>query len=150
MMASQVNMGNTIVRKSRTSQVFANRETTFFNGCGLVPPVMDTDDDIARRLVAVRQYIAHGISQQEFAKSIGLEKNVYNPFEKGKRPLTIDAAKKIRRRWGVSVDWLLFGDFGLDQRETLQRLGPAPLVRVPDKGAAKPPAKPSARTKRRA
>ena len=104
-------------------------------------PVMDTDDDIARRLVAVRQHIAGGMSQQEFAQSIGLEKNVYNPFEKRKRPLTMDAAKRIARRWNVSIHWLLFGNFGLEHRETLQRLGPAPLVRIPDRGPLKPPAR---------
>lgn len=100
---------------------------------------MDSDDDIARRLVAVRQIIAGGLNQQDFARSIKLEKNVYNPFEKGKRPLTLDAARRIRRRWGVSVDWLLFGDFGLDQREALQRIGPAPIIRVPDQMPAKRP-----------
>lgn len=94
---------------------------------------MDSPDQIRRRLIAVRKFVAPNLRQTEFAKTIGLEKNVYNPMEKGARPLTMDAARRIRRRWGVSVDWLLFGDFGLDQRDILQKIGPDPDVEVETK-----------------
>lgn len=136
MMESQVSMGGIIVRDLRTSQGFANCETTFVVGCVPMRTAMDNENAIIRRLIAVRKHIAGDLNQQEFARSIGLEKNIYNPFEKGKRPLTLDAARRIRRRWGVSVDWLLFGDFGLDQREALLKIGPEPDLR--EQSAAKP------------
>jgi hypothetical protein len=30
----------------------------------------------------------------------------YNPFEKGRRRITIDVATKIRDRYGISLDWI--------------------------------------------
>jgi transcriptional regulator with XRE-family HTH domain len=71
---------------------------------------MDTDLEVASRLAALREKL--GLDQTEFAKSLNIEKSTYNAYERGKRPLTIETAKKIRRRYGISVDWLLFGDLG--------------------------------------
>lgn len=71
---------------------------------------MDTDLEVAIRLAALREKLE--LDQASFAKALGIEKNTYNAYERGKRPLTIETAKKIRRRYGISVDWLLFGDIG--------------------------------------
>lgn len=49
-------------------------------------------------------------SQAEFAKEIGLAKNLYNPFEKGKRPITLRAAKAIKKRFKIGLDWTIDGD----------------------------------------
>lgn len=93
---------------------------------------MDTDQDVAARLIALRKVlgertgIAGGYSQTAFADAIGMAKNTLNGFEKAKRPLTIEAARKIRRRFGVSVDWLLFGDMPQISNDILLKIGPAP------------------------
>lgn len=71
---------------------------------------MDTDLEVSNRLAALREKLQ--MDQVAFAKSLGIEKNTYNAYERGKRPLTIETAKKIRRKYGISVDWLLFGDIG--------------------------------------
>lgn len=71
---------------------------------------MDTDMEVSNRLAALRERLQ--LDQVAFAKSLGIEKNTYNAYERGKRPLTIETAKKIRRKYGISVDWLLFGDLG--------------------------------------
>ena len=49
-------------------------------------------------------------TQVEFAKKIGIEKNTYNPFETGKRPLTFEVACSIRRKFKIPVDYLFWGD----------------------------------------
>lgn len=108
-MSQVMSMGDDIVRNLRTCQAFATCETTFTPNSRTIGP-MDTDLEVSNRLAALREKL--GLDQAKFAKSLGIEKNTYNAYERGKRPLTIETAKKIRRRYGISVDWLLFGDIG--------------------------------------
>jgi transcriptional regulator with XRE-family HTH domain len=89
---------------------------------------MDTDVEVSDRLAALREKL--GLDQAAFAKSLGIEKNTYNAYERGKRPLTIETAKKIRRRYGISVDWLLFGDIGQPNHQFLLTIEPpAPVAK---------------------
>lgn len=83
---------------------------------------MDTDIEVSNRLAALREKL--GLDQASFAKSLGIEKNTYNAYERGKRPLTIETAKKIRRKYGISVDWLLFGDIGQPNYQFLMDIQP--------------------------
>lgn len=87
---------------------------------------MDNDDhDVARRLVAVRESLGFK-SQVAFAEKLDLTKSTYNPFETAERPLTMQVAKRIRQRFGISVDYLLFGDIGQPKEALAQELGPTP------------------------
>lgn len=88
---------------------------------------MDGSDDIARRLIAFREL--KGLSQTEFAAKLHIAKNTLNGYETGSRPLTIETAKKIRKRFGVSLDWLLYGDIGQPSHEIAAELGPAPEIK---------------------
>ena len=63
---------------------------------------------IGRRLLKTRE--ALGLSQAEFCRQIGVQRNLYNPFEKGRRRITIDVATEIRDRYGISLDWIYCGD----------------------------------------
>jgi transcriptional regulator with XRE-family HTH domain len=63
---------------------------------------------IGRRLLKTRE--ALGLSQAEFCRQIGVQRNLYNPFEKGRRRITIDVATKIRGRYGISLDWIYCAD----------------------------------------
>lgn len=83
---------------------------------------MDNDLEVANRLAALREKL--GLDQVDFAEALGIEKNTYNAYERGKRPLSIETAKKIRRRYGISVDWLLFGDLGQPNHEFLLSIQP--------------------------
>lgn len=85
---------------------------------------MDSDFEVANRLAALREKL--GLDQVDFAKALGIEKNTYNAYERGKRPLSIETAKKIRRRYGVSIDWLLFGDIGQPNHQFLLTIEPQP------------------------
>lgn len=102
---------------------------------------MDTDLEISNRLAALREKL--GLDQVDFAEALGIEKNTYNAYERGKRPLSIETAKKIRRRYGISVDWLLFGDIGQPNHEFLLS-----IQSVPD--APKRPKRPVLKKKRSA
>lgn len=68
----------------------------------------DKIEAIASRLVRTRR--ALGFSQTMFCTEIGVEKNVYNPFEKGHRRITVDVALKIHERFGISLDWIYCGE----------------------------------------
>jgi ribosome-binding protein aMBF1 (putative translation factor) len=67
-----------------------------------------TAKNIGRRLCRTRE--ALGLSQAEFCRQIGVERNVYNPFEKGRRRITLEVATKIRDRYGISLDWIYLAD----------------------------------------
>jgi transcriptional regulator with XRE-family HTH domain len=76
------------------------------NANGVDMPV--TPKTIGRRLLRTRQALK--LSQAEFCRQIDVERNLYNPFEKGRRRITIDVAMKIRDRYGVTLDWIYAGD----------------------------------------
>src|SRR5262249_42099568 len=102
------NIASLIVRSVRTSQEFATSEKPLAVDYVRLPVMADPIKVIARRLVLTRE--ALGFDQAEFATAIGLAKNVYNPFEKGKRRITIDAALQIYYRFGISLDWIYAGN----------------------------------------
>jgi transcriptional regulator with XRE-family HTH domain len=104
---------------------FANCETTFLAEYAAISFMDGDDQDVARRLVAVRKKLGFE-SQTAFADKLDLTKSNYNPFETGERPLTIQVAKRIRQRFGVSVDYLLFGDIGQPKEGMALELGPRP------------------------
>ena len=68
----------------------------------------DSREAISRRLRAAREAI--GLTQKEFAEMAGLLTQTYGPFETGKRDLTLEAARKIRRSHGLSLEFLFFGN----------------------------------------
>lgn len=130
MIASEFSMEANIVRKLRTCQGFATCETTIRSKCDAIGD-MDTDDqDVAKRLIAVRKKLGF-TSQVAFAEKLDLTKSTYNPFETGERPLSMQVAKRIRVRFGISVDYLLFGDIGQPKEAVALELGPKPSAEPP-------------------
>lgn len=105
----QVNMPANIVRTLRTSQAFATRETTIPVDCGSLSPMIDPPEIIGPRLKALRLALECP-TQTVFAKKLGIEKNTYNPFEKGTRELTFETACLIRKRFKIPLDYLFWGD----------------------------------------
>lgn len=98
-----------IVCRLRTCQGFATRETTFPEGHGPIRAMIDPPKIIGARLRALRRAVGCP-TQVAFANSIGVEKNTYNPWEKGQRPLTFEGALLIRKRYRVPLDYLFFGE----------------------------------------
>jgi transcriptional regulator with XRE-family HTH domain len=71
--------------------------------------MIDPPKIIGARLRALRKAVDCK-TQVAFAKSIGVEKNTYNPWEKGERPLTFEGALLIRKRYRIPLDYLFFGE----------------------------------------
>ena len=73
-------------------------------------------EDVARRLRQTR--VAKGYEDQdEFAADADLEQSRYNRFENGRRPISLQAAMMLVKRYGLSLDWIYYGDpNGLDPR----------------------------------
>ncbi len=70
--------------------------------------MIDPPHIIGPRLRRIR--IALGVGKQaEFAASIGVEKNTYNPWEKGSRSLTFSGACLIRDHHKIPLDYLFYG-----------------------------------------
>lgn len=67
----------------------------------------DTPEAVAARLQAVREIL--GLSKREFAEKAGLSEQVYGPFENARRPLTLQAAKKLRSAYSLPYEFLFFG-----------------------------------------
>lgn len=71
--------------------------------------MIDDPKIVAKRLKNLRE--ALGISTQAaFANELGIERNTYNPFEKGARELTFETACLIRKRFKIPIDWLFWGE----------------------------------------
>lgn len=77
--------------------------------------------EIAARLRAARMAI-NPDNQAEFAREAKLAQNRYNQYETGERPLTLDAALKLHRRYGLSLDYLFRGDTSLIPHGIAERL----------------------------
>ncbi len=78
-------------------------------GRGPLGPMTDSPAIIGKRLKTLR--IALGFkTQTAFAAKMGLTKSVYNPWEKGTRPLTFEGALLIKRHFKIPLDYLFFGE----------------------------------------
>ena len=62
-------------------------------------------------------------TQAAFAEALGIDKSTYNLYKTGARPLTFETACIIRRKWGMSIDWLFFGDLQNSAIQTMAKIG---------------------------
>lgn len=67
----------------------------------------DDIDAVAARLKRVREVLK--LSKKEFAERAGLSEQVYGPFENAKRELSLTAAKKLRKAYGLPLEFMYFG-----------------------------------------
>lgn len=67
----------------------------------------DEVEAVAARLKAARE--ALGLSKREFAERADMGEQTYGPFENGIRPLSLIAAKKIRKAHGLTLEFMYFG-----------------------------------------
>lgn len=69
----------------------------------------DSLKTIAGRLARTREALGFE-SQEAFAATLGLGKGTYNPFETGKRRISLDVAIRLREVHKISLDWTYCGD----------------------------------------
>ncbi len=84
--------------------------------------MMDPPHIVSGRLRALRIELGFK-SQSAFAEKLGIDKSTYNPYETGARPLTFETACLIRRHFGISIDWLFFGDLQQSAIQTMAKIG---------------------------
>lgn len=131
MTKSGVIMPPKLVCAVQTCQVFATGKTTFSPKSDVMGSMMDPPEIISGRLRALRQELGYK-TQTSFATKLGIDKSTYNLYETGKRPLTFETACLIRREFGISIDWLFFGDMQQSALQTMARIGRGPEP-IPEK-----------------
>ncbi len=122
MMSSGEVMDPNIVCVAQTCQGFATGKTTFSLNYGAIGNMMDPPEIISARLKALRRELGFP-TQSSFAAKLGIDKSTYNLNETGARPLSFETACLIRREFGISIDWLFFGDLQQSALQTMARIG---------------------------
>lgn len=67
----------------------------------------DQREAVAARLKRVREVLA--LEKKEFAERAGMGMQTYGPFENGTRDLSLQSAKKLRKTYGLTLEFLYFG-----------------------------------------
>jgi transcriptional regulator with XRE-family HTH domain len=92
---------------------------------------MDSNAVIGDRLKAVRKH--EQLSQSAFSASIGVAETAYGNWERGASRLSLDGAHAIRLKYGISLEFLYYGEFGT----SLQDKAVALLINTLKAGSSK-------------
>lgn len=122
MTESDVIMRPKIVCTVQTSQGFATRKTTFRTGCDAIQGMIDPPHVVAGRLEALRKELKIE-KEHEFAEAIGLDKSTYSSIKNGHRNLSFETACLMRHKWGLSIDWIFYGDIQQTAIQIMTRIG---------------------------
>lgn len=120
-------MGVNVVCMVQTCQEFASRETTFTPGCGAIDLMMDPPHVIAGRLEALRKEMQFSTAEK-FAEAIGLDKSTYSLIKNGHRNLSFETACLMKSKWGISIDWLFYGDVQTNAAQIMAKIGRGPAA----------------------
>lgn len=69
----------------------------------------ETAEAIGRRLRAARLALGY-TDKDKFAQDAGIGPQTYGPWELGRREISREGAKLLRRRYGLSLDFIYFGN----------------------------------------
>ena len=93
------------------SKVKTNETALPYGGVHGIPQLMDRDDrpfkDIAERLIWHRTL--EGKTQIEYARALGVSRPSLNNWESGNYRLSLDGALALRRKYGLSLDFMYEG-----------------------------------------
>lgn len=70
--------------------------------------LQDSPEAVGERLKRVREML--GLTKREFAERADLTEQTYGPFENAKRPLSLEAAKRLRKTYGLTLEFMYFGN----------------------------------------
>lgn len=79
---------------------------------------------MAERVVMTRLALGYPV-QADLCRAIGVEPNRWNQYEGGgtpRRRITLAVVEKLKRRFGVTSDWIYFGDLRGLPRELADKL----------------------------
>lgn len=68
----------------------------------------DSREAIASRLEAVREILT--LTKRQFAEQAGMSEQAYNGYSKATRSLSLEAAKKFRQTYGLTLEFMYFGN----------------------------------------
>nr|WP_316228345.1 MULTISPECIES: helix-turn-helix transcriptional regulator [unclassified Bradyrhizobium] len=122
MSESDVIMSGTLVCTMQTRQAFATRKTTRSAENVDIGGMIDPPEIIGQRLERLRVELGFA-KQQDFANALGIDKSTYSLYKNGSRALTFETACIIRQKWGISLDWLFFGDMQQAAIQTMAKIG---------------------------
>jgi len=69
----------------------------------------DSIEAVAKRLKAARLALGYD-SKRDYCLRAGINEQVYGPFENGRRPISLEAAKRLRKTYGLSLEFIYFGN----------------------------------------
>ncbi len=93
---------------------------------------------LGKRLREIRQ--ARGLSQEQIAKILGLNRSTVSQIENGKRSLAADELSSVSDALGISIDSLLDPDKEIDvvlEEESVRREKGRLRINVPEKNVMK-------------
>ncbi|MBD5541615.1 MAG: helix-turn-helix transcriptional regulator [Lachnospiraceae bacterium] len=61
------------------------------------------------RLKSIRLLL--GFTQKQFAERLGMSREGYQKLERGENNISLDVLEKLKTVYGVSADYLLYGEF---------------------------------------
>jgi len=68
---------------------------------------IESNEAVGARLARARAII--GLDKKTFAERAGISPQAYGPFENGVRPVSLEAAKRLRKTYGLSLEFIYFG-----------------------------------------
>ena len=102
-------IGVNIVRGLRTCQVFAEDEATNSYPAISIEGMKVPHPQQAARLELLRR-ACNKENQADWIEVFKFPKSSWSEWENGKKPLTLDAARRIKRVYGIPLDFSLDGD----------------------------------------
>ncbi|MCF6271603.1 MAG: helix-turn-helix transcriptional regulator [Rhodobacteraceae bacterium] len=73
----------------------------------MLEELADSIEAVAARLKRVRHI--HKLSKKDFAERAGISEQAYGPYENARRDLSLESAKKLRKTYGISLEFIYFG-----------------------------------------
>lgn len=77
----------------------------------MVMSLRNTDEKKKGQNIRIKEIrLFFGLTQKQFAESLGMSREGYQKLERGVNNLSLDVLERMKRIYGVSSDYLLFGD----------------------------------------
>jgi len=93
--------------------------------------MIDPRETIVWRLEGLKEAYLPDATDEAFAKAIGLDKSTYSSIKKCARNLSFETACYIKEKWGISLDWLFYGDLQQSAIQVMANIGRRPMAQPP-------------------
>lgn len=101
--------------------------------------MIDPREVIVWRLERLKERYMPEASYEEFAKEIGLDKSRMSEIRKMTRGLPFESGCVMKEKWGISLDWLFYGDLQLSAFQIMASIGQRPITHEQSKTSKRRP-----------